>query len=58
MLETVSEGGKPSLKSRGLAMSHSVLPARFSAPAASSASSEAEPAVALTTMSPNEAASA
>ena len=39
-------------------MSIRTLPARFSAPAASSASSDIDPAVALTTTSPNPAASA
>ena len=57
-LHTDSVGGIPWLKSSALATSISTLPARFSAPAASSASSDAPPAVALTTTSPNSAASA
>ncbi len=57
-LHTDSVGGMPWLKSSALATSIRTFPARFSAPAASSASSDAPPAVALTTTSPNPAASA
>ena len=48
VLQTVSEGGMPREKSRGLAMSKRTLPSRFGPPACS-ASSEVAPEVALTT---------
>ncbi len=57
-LQTERVGGIPCEKSSGLATSISVLPARFSAPAAARASSEAPPAVQLKTSSPAAAASA
>ena len=57
-LQTVSVGGIPCEVSSGLATSMSTLPASCSAPAMCSASSDAAPAVALTTISPKPAASA
>ncbi len=56
--ETVRVGGKPWENSSGLATSTSTLPARLAAPAAARASRDAAPAVAFTTISPKEAASA
>src|SRR6478752_3827893 len=58
VLTTESEGGKPLLKSSGLAMSSSTLPSRLSAPAWARASRVATPEVALTTSSAEAAASA
>ena len=57
-LQTVSVGGMPREKSSGLATSTSTLPASCSVPASSSAFSDADPAVALTSSSPKPAASA
>ena len=57
-LQTARLGGNPAEKSSGTATSTSVLPARFSAPAASSAASEAIPAVQLKSSSDPAAASA
>jgi len=57
VLELRMAGGNPAEKSSALEISTSTLPARFAAPAASSASSEPMPYVALTTISPKAAAS-
>src|SRR5581483_11030295 len=57
-LQMASVGAMPLEETSGLATSTRTLPARFSAPACARASSEAMPAVALNTTSPNAAASA
>src|SRR5215213_7021529 len=57
VFETQSVGGMPREKSSGFDMSTRTLPLRLSSPAISSASKEAIPVVALTTISPWAAAS-
>ena len=57
VLQTVSVS-RPVSKVSGLATSISTLPARFSAPAAASASSDTAPPVQFITVWPNSAASA
>jgi hypothetical protein len=58
VLETANDGRPPPEKSSGFDTSTSSLPARFSAPAAPSASNECMPAVQLKIRSPKDAASA